>query len=58
MEEREAERLDGEAKRNGNVVTISTDGGVVQLVQDGTRVTYLQGPDQATVTAMSSAVED
>ena len=56
---REAERLDADVEEEeGGVFTIATGDIVVQLVQDGARVTYLQGPDQAIVSAMSSAVAD
>lgn len=42
---REGYRLDAEPEEDEGVVTIEADGIVIQIVQDGTSVTYVQAPD-------------
>jgi hypothetical protein len=54
---RDAERLDADVEEEDGVITITSGETVVQVVQDGTRVSYLQGPDVATVHAMAETLD-
>ena len=54
---REAERLGADVEEAGGVITIASDDVVIQLVQDGTQVSYLQGPDAVTVSAMAATID-
>ncbi|MBA3275058.1 MAG: hypothetical protein H0T72_04630, partial [Chloroflexia bacterium] len=46
---RESTRLDADAEDDGNTFSIVADDVLVEIAVDGTSVTYIQAPDEATL---------